>query len=246
MSSSSSSRPLGKLGVSAASVVQFSELVNKIETCPSLASRRRKNAARKKLKCVIKEQQRYAKVANLRAVALTLTYREKHAFSKKHISAFLDCVRRVLRRNGCTFPYSWVLERASHLHYHLLVWLPRGYVLDSVKLSKWWPWGSTWVEGCRCVKAWARYMSKFDSKISLPKSARLYGYGGLDQVGKLAASRVALPRWLQGLLPACHKACRCKGGGWVDMMTGEIYRSPYAWTPWGLVLSVTIHPLRVS
>lgn len=231
-----SSSVAGQATITASSVVRFSELVKKIGTSATASSRKRKNAARKKLNRVIKEQRRYAKVANLRAVALTLTYCDATTFSRKHISAFLDCLRQALKRMGYSLPYAWVLECARQLHYHLIVWLPRGYTLDPAKLSKWWRWGSTWVESCRSVKAWGRYMAKFDSIAKLPRSARLYGYGGLDGDGKLAVSRAALPRWLLVLLPAGHRVRRCLGGGWVDIVTGEVYRSPYVWTPWGAVL----------
>ena len=237
-----SSPVAGRATITASSVARFSELVKKIGTSATASSRKRKNTARKKLNRVIKEQCRYAKAANLRAVALTLTYCDTTTFSRKHISAFLGPLRQALKRMGNSMPYVWVLECASRLHYHLLVWLPRGYTLDQTKLSKWWRWGSTWVESCRSVKAWGRYLAKFDSTARLPKGARLYGYGGLDGDGELAVSRAALPRWLLALLPSRHRADRCPGGGWVDMVTGEIYLSPYAWTPWGTVLKATTQP----
>ena len=223
--------------VTAESLVRFAELVKKIGTSPAPSARKRKNSARKRLTRIISEQLRNAKAVNLRAVAVTLTYRDTGCFSSKHISAFLDRLRRGLKRLGHSLPYAWVLECAECLHYHLILWLPRGYVLDMAKLSKWWPWGSTWVAGCRSVKAWGRYMSKFDSTTKLPKGARLYGHGGLDAAGKVAVSRAALPRWLLALLPACNCARRCRGGGWVNMATGEIHLSPYIWTPRGAVLS---------
>ncbi|WP_081255850.1 hypothetical protein [Pandoraea pnomenusa] len=227
---------VGRPSTTPASVARFAELVKKIGTSATASSRKRKNAGRKKLNSVIKEQRRYARLANLRAVAVTLIYLDATTFSKKHISAFLDALRQALKRMGFRLPYAWVLERASHLHYHLLVWLPRDYKLDLKKLSKWWPWGSTWVESCRSVKAWGRYMAKFDSTALLPKGARLYGYGGLDEDGKLAVSRAALPRWLLALLPDGHRARPHPGGGWVDLTSGEVYHSPYLWTPWGSVL----------
>lgn len=224
------------------SLARFAELVNKIGTSPATGLRKRRNTARKKLKRIIDEQRKFAKPASLRAVALTLTYRDATLFSSKHISAFLDRLRRALKRTGHSLPYTWVLDRASHLHYHLILWLPRGYNLDPARLAKWWTWGSTWVESCRNVKAWGRYMAKFDSIPTLPKGARLYGCGGLDDAGTLAVSRATLPRWLQALLPAGHRARRCPGGGWVDMATGEIYRSPYTWTPRGAVLAAVRRP----
>lgn len=223
----------GRPSIDAASVSRFAELVRKTVTSPTTASRKRKNAARKKLNRVITEQKRIAKVAGLYAVALTLTYEDSVDFSSKHISGFMDRVRRELKSLGHPLPYAWVLERASRLHYHLILWIPRCYRLDFAKLRKWWRWGSTWMEACRRVTAWGRYLAKFDSVAKLPKGARFYGCGGLDESGKTAVLRAGLPRWLKALVPADHRARRCAGGGWVDLMTGEVFWSPYAWTPWG-------------
>jgi len=230
-------RDTSRPGTTCESVCRFAELVKRTGTSPSSASKKRKSNARKKLKCVVKEQRRYAKVANLRAVALTLTYQESSQFSPKHISAFIDRVRRELKKMGHMMPYAWVQEFAGQLHYHLILWLPRNYLLTTAKLMRWWSWGCTWIEGCRCIKAWTRYISKFDSKTPLPVGARHFGYGGLDCAGKLAVSRSILPRWLLATIPTKHYACRCPGGGWVDRMTGEIYHGPYSWTPYGYVLS---------
>lgn len=78
-------------------------------------------------------------------------------------------------------------------------------------------------------------MAKFNSVAKLPRGARLFGYGGLDEIGKMAVSRAGLPRWLLALLPVGHGGSRYAGGGRVDTVSGEIYRSPYIWTPWGIV-----------
>lgn len=239
---SESPKVASRPSITCESVSRFAELVKKIETSPSPATRRWKSNAQKRLKCVVKEQRRYAKVANLRAVALTLTYRETTLFSPKHISTFLDRLRRELKKMGHIMPYAWTQECARQLHYHLILWLPRNYALNTTKLLKWWSWGSTWVEGCRCITAWTRYISKFDSKTRLPVGARHFGYGGLDSAGKLAASRSTLPRWLLTILPASHSARRSLGGGWADRVTGEIYYSPYVWTPYGHVLSAFASP----
>ena len=227
---------ISRPSITATSFVRFSELVKQIGTSPARSLWKQKKSARKKLKRIINEQQTYSKKSKLRAVALTLTYGCAKVFSSKHISAFLDNLRRTLKRLGHRFPYVWVLECAGQLHSHLMLWLPRSYRLDPVRLEKWWPWGSTWMENCRSVKAWGRYMAKFDSIAKLPKGARVYGYGGLDSEGKVAVARAALPRWLLALLPVGHNASRCRGGGWMEKTTGEIYRSPYIWTPRGAIL----------
>jgi len=225
-----------------ASVSRFAELVKKTVTSPRTAVRKRKNAAQGKLNRALAEQKRIAKIAGLRGVSMTLTYEDAADYSPKHISGFLDRLRRALKSFGHAMPYVWVLECASHLHYHLILWLPRTYKLDATKIYKWWPWGSTWMQACRCIKAWGRYLTKFDGVAKLPKGARFHGCGGLDDAGRTAVLRANFPRWLRELVPAAHRARRYPGGGWVDLTTGEVFRSPYVWTPWGpkLVLGVSL------
>lgn len=222
------------------------ELVNnKTGTSPTLSTKKRIRYARRKLKRVIREQRRFAKSASLRAVALTLTYRDSTDFLQRHISEFLDRLRRSLKQKGRTLPYAWVLESEGRLHYHLILWLPHNFTLEPARLTKWWPWGSTWIASCRNVGNWTCYMSKCNSVTKLPKRARLFGCGGLDAEGKTNVARAALPRWLVVQLPADHRARRILGVGWADATTGEVYRSPYVWTPRGIkprgVCSPTCH-----
>jgi len=190
----------------------------------------------------IKEQKRYAKNAKLRAVALTLTFARDAAFSSRHISDLLALVRQALKRRGYTLPYTWVLERGSRLHYHLVLWLPRDFDFNKEKLEKWWPWGVTHIQSCRRVQAWGHYMAKFECMEVMPKGAHVFGIGGLDELGKAAVQRAALPRWMQTLLPVGTRVRRFAGGGWTDTETGEVHRSPYRWTPHGCVLLDTIAP----
>lgn len=224
-------------GVTAASAVRFAELVTKIGTSASTSSRKRQRSARKKLNQIISEQRRQAKRSRLRAVSVTLTYRESSEFNPKHISQFLDKLRRFLKRSDHKLTYAWVLERAARLHYHLILWLPCRFAVSKENLKRWWQAGSTWVASCHSPKAWGCYMAKFYSLSVLPKGARVFGYGGLDEVGKTAASRAGLPRWLSGILPRGATAKKCPGGGWYDTASGQIYLSPYVWTPRGIVLA---------
>lgn len=221
----------------AATSARPAELVKKIGTSATPASRKRKNNAQKKLARAIKEQNRCAKRTGLRAVAVTLTYRDSRDFAQKHVSKFLEALRKSLGRAGYELSYAWVLECARQLHYHLIVWLPRGYRLDDARLAKWWTWGNTWRETCRSVKAWSSYMGKFDSIVKLPKRARIWGCGGLDNEGQTAVARAGLPLWLRKVLPQDHRARRLAGEGWVDLETGQLHHSPYVWTPWGVMLA---------
>lgn len=230
VSSTAASRP----SRSASSATRFAELVKKTGTSATLAEKIRKAKTRKKLLRATREHRRQARTAGLRAVALTLTFGDDREFYSGYISGFLERVRKTLKRRGRGLPYTWVLERGGRLHYHLMLWLPRDFVLDKRKLEQWWPWGATWTECCRHVTRWSRYMAKFESTGHIAKGTRLFGYGGLDECGKTAVQRAGLPRWLQALLPRDGRARRF-AGGWINTETGELYVSPYVWTPGGWV-----------
>lgn len=196
----------------------------------------RQKRAKRKIIAVTKEHKRTAKTLGFSAVALTLTYANAKDFSPKHVTAFVAALRAALKRLGHPTLYLWRLERASALHYHLILWLPRSYRIGLAKLKKWWPWGSTWIAACRNVTDWSRYIAKLDATVKLPKGARLIGYGGLDAAGQVVVRRVSLPRWLLVVLPKGVVPRRHPGGGWIDPATGVLYRSPYLWTPTGIVL----------
>jgi hypothetical protein len=211
------------------------ELVRKIGTsAPSLKKRLR--TASKKIKAVTKEHRRIAHEKGLYAVAATLTYANDANFCPKHVTRFIKCLRAKLKRKGHQLLYVWVLERASAIHYHLALWLPRGFTLDHDDLAKWWAWGSTWTQSCRKVSAWIRYMSKREDKANLPLSARVFGCGGLDETAKKTVKKTMLPRWLSVLLPNDTQVYRITGVGWTDKHTGEVYISPWMWTPHGAKL----------
>jgi len=213
------------------------ELVKKIETSAT-ALKKRLRIARKKIKTVAKEHRRFAKAKGLYAVAVTLTYACDDDFCPKHITRFINSLRAKLKRQGHQLPYIWVIERAGVLHYHLALWLPKGFKLSCTELAKWWPWGSTWIAACRKVSAWIHYVSKRESKAELPSGARLFGCGGLDAQGKESVQYAMYPLWLKAVLPPNAKIKRVPKLGWVNVDTQEIYESPWEWTSRGCRLKV--------
>lgn len=234
MTAVSTSHPL-----SPASRQRFSELVRMIETTPSwgIEQKRKRKRQRKRLKAIINVANKMASREKRQAICMTLTYSDSRLFDKNHISRFIDNLRRWLKReHQTTLIYTWVLERATQLHYHLTIWLPAGILLDFNRLDRWWSWGSTWTERCRDLNRWADYMAKFDKPdIFFRKGTRLYGYGGLDAVAKIALARTSMPVWLLKILPRDDHARRIVGGGWVNLNTGERYLSPYRWTSRGII-----------
>lgn len=75
-------------------------------------------------------------------------------------------------------------------------------------------------------------MAKFDKPdIFFKKGTRLYGHGGLDLKAKIDLARTSMPLWLLKILPRDDHARRAVGGGWLNLKIGELYPSPYKWTP---------------
>lgn len=207
---------------------------------PKLRSR---PAARRKLQAALTEQRRIAREYGLEAICMTLTYRTGADYAPRDLSKFRAVVFAQIKRSYPTLkiplPYLWVLDRGSLgkmkgsslttgvLHYHLLLWVPRGFPLRE-RLARWWPHGSTWHERCKCPQDWTSYMTKA-TRATFPKGSRLYGCGGLDDTGKLAVARAGWPRWLLRHIPRGERAKRIAGAGWVHVETGELYESPYVW-----------------
>jgi len=73
-----------------------------------------------------------------RAAMLTLTYKPGEDFSPRHISALFTRMRQWIARRGHKLHYVWVaeLQKRGALHYHILVWLPRGLTLPKARQAR--------------------------------------------------------------------------------------------------------------
>jgi len=163
---------------------------------------------------------------------LTLTYREVGAWNKRHISDLLQRVRVWLRRRGFRMRYVWVaeLQQRGALHYHVLLWLPRGLTLPKPDNRGWWAHGSTRIEWARKPAGYlAKYATKLDSKVGItfPAGARLHGRGGLGELGGAVASWFNLPTWAREVCDLAGRAVRVKGVGLVDRQSGVCLPSPW-------------------
>lgn len=167
-----------------------------------------------------------------RSAMLTLTYREVAAWNPRHISDLLQRIRVWLRRRGYQLRYVWVaeLQQRGALHYHVLVWLPRGLKLPKPDEQGWWPHGSTRIEWVRKGAGYlAKYASKLDSKVGVgfPAGARLHGKGGLDGFGRSVAQWFNLPTWAREVCDLAGRAMRVKGVGLVDRESGVCLPTPW-------------------
>ncbi|MHB1666776.1 rolling circle replication-associated protein [Thiomonas sp.] len=161
---------------------------------------------------------------------LTLTYRDVDGWQRCHISDLLQRIRHWLARRGHAFPYVWVaeLQQRGALHYHVLLWLPRGLTLPKPDKQGWWPHGHTRIEWARnAVGYLVKYVSKFDSDAQLPKGARLHGGGGLDQFGRQVRRWFNLPAWLKPFAGIGDQYVRIQRVGLVERSTGVCVQSPW-------------------
>jgi hypothetical protein len=167
-----------------------------------------------------------------RPAMLTLTYREVGAWNPRHISELLQRVRVWLKRRGHRLRYVWVaeLQQRGALHYHVLVWLPRGLTLPKPDKQGWWAHGSTRIEWARKPAGYlAKYASKLDSKVGMgfPPGARLHGKGGLEGFGRAVAQWFNLPAWAREVCDLAGRAMRIKGLGLVDRESGVCLPTPW-------------------
>lgn len=161
---------------------------------------------------------------------VTLTYAEVQGWQASHVRGFLDHCRKWAARKGFELRYVWVaeLQKRGAMHYHALIWLPRGLTMPKPDKQGWWPHGYSKIEWARnAVGYMAKYASKGDTSAKFPKGARIHGCGGLrgDQLQEQRYWK--RPTWLREETEIGQAVRRRSGGGWIDMDTGEIYASPY-------------------
>lgn len=165
---------------------------------------------------------------------VTLTYRDDVDWDSRHVSSYIDSVRKWAKRRGIQVRYVWVMEltKRGRPHYHILWWLPKGVTMPMADKQGWWKHGFT-------NSVWARkpvgYIAKYASKglsfdngdvHSLPKGARICGYGGLDLPMKDEKAWVLCPTWLKELLSNEKFSVRKKGSLWV-VEKAFCYSSPW-------------------
>ncbi|MDC8769990.1 rolling circle replication-associated protein [Roseateles albus] len=167
---------------------------------------------------------------NFKPAMLTLTYRDVDGFCPRDVSELLKRIRNWLSRRGHVLRYVWVaeLQVRGALHYHVLLWLPRGLTLPKPDKQGWWPHGHTRIEWARnAIGYLCKYVSKFDGQAKLPKGCRLHGSGGHDDFAKSIRQWFNLPSWLKALAGVGERFVRIKGVGLVERGTGVCLPSPW-------------------
>lgn len=164
---------------------------------------------------------------------VTLTYAPKFDWAANQMSDLVRHIRKYLRRKGVELRYVWVQEftKKGRPHYHLLLWLPLGITLPKPDKRGWWPYGMTKIEWARNAIGYiAKYASKADSLFPPARGARMHGNGGVTGEELLEQRWWKLPGWLRKLADVQDRVRRApprSGGGYVNPMTGEVFKSPY-------------------
>lgn len=162
-----------------------------------------------------------------RCAMVTLTYAPDVKWEARHITGYIKAVRQWLARRGHPMRYVWVaeLQQRGAIHYHVLIWLPRGLTLPKPDKRGHWPHGSTRIE-------WARrpvgYLAKYATKLSqraggIPRGTRIYGVGGCPiHLGWWRA-----PGWLREIADRGMTVRQRAGGWWCVEETAWAWRSPW-------------------
>lgn len=162
-----------------------------------------------------------------RCAMVTLTYHPDKQWEAHHVSQYIRRVRQWMHRRGHQLRYVWVaeLQRRGAVHYHVLIWMPRGLTLPKPDKQGHWPHGSTRIE-------WARrpvgYLIKYASKLTqqagkIPKGLRIFGIGGCPiHLGWWRA-----PAWMRQIASPRMRVVRRYGCWWCVDDLAHAYRSPW-------------------
>ncbi|WP_266170760.1 rolling circle replication-associated protein [Dyella subtropica] len=162
---------------------------------------------------------------------ITLTYADVRGWRPGHFTGFRKALREwcVRRKVKCRFVWVAELTKKGAMHYHVVLWLPKGKFLPFVDTQGWWPHGMTKVETAREPVS---YIMKYASKTTAndaagyPKGARMHGCGGLDADARRHLRYWQAPFWVRDELSG-RADIRKVTGGYMDKITGEFLPSPW-------------------
>lgn len=177
-------------------------------------------------------------------IMVTLTYERTDQWEPSHIRECLQRMRMHFKRREWRFRYVWVaeLQLRGAVHYHVMVFVPLGESLPFADDQGWWPHG---MSNTKRVNSPLGYLMHYLKKgkghqkdyTKLPKGARSYGVGGLEEDFKLARRWLRAPTFVRRLSSIRDAWKRAKGGGWLSP-TGQKFASEFerVWVGCGYAL----------
>lgn len=154
---------------------------------------------------------------------VTLTYRPGVEWDPAHMTSYIDKVRNHYRwATKLKLRYVWVaeLQERGAVHYHVIFWVKRSYLMPKADKRGFWPHGMTKTEAARksggSVVYLMSYIKKHQSKEGLPNGCRVYGVGGVDPDGRSLRRWINYPRFVQARASASCRWDRAVGGGWTS------------------------------
>jgi hypothetical protein len=183
---------------------------------------------------------------------VTLTYRgDNAAWKPEHMTRCMDAARVWAKRSGFAFRYVWVaeLQQRGVIHYHVVMWLPRGVRPPKFDARGWWPHGMTnRLKAKHATGYLMSYLKKGSHDGEFPRGSRRYGVGGLDHSLRRARRWLGLPAWVQGNSSIHDDYRRAVGGGW-RTPDGEVlpseFRRVFVGDGWCLQ-RVCSHPVSIE
>jgi hypothetical protein len=157
-----------------------------------------------------------------RKAFITLTYREGVEWSPRHITNTLKCYASWARRKGFKLTNVWVaeLQQRGAVHYHIVLWLPRGLTPPMPDKQGWWKHGSS---NAKWVRSPIGYLTKYLSSVKVwegmpyPTAPEFGGLAVLRPYNVLAACGI-VPRL--GFRSLCHRVtlyAAKKAAGWMRL-----------------------------
>lgn len=168
-----------------------------------------------------------------RTAFITLTYACDDQWQRRHIAGLLKHYRHWLARRGHRLRCVWVAELTSRgrLHYHIVMFLPKGLTPPLPDKQGWWRHGMTQAKWAQNPVAYiAKYASKGHMRwvdedlkeYQFPKGARIHGRCGLEVSERRTVSWWLLPRYVREVAPNVGQwVVRAKGGGWLCRESGQ-------------------------
>jgi len=171
-----------------------------------------------------------------RVLMYTLTYRSERSWEPNHIRQFTHRLREHYARRKEKLSYVWVaeLQQRGAVHYHVLVWLPKGMHIPMPDKKGWWTHGLTRTEITRHAAGYiAKYASKGGSSVRFPTGCRINASAGLNDHERAQNRWWLLPLYVRQHFVNFTFSVERVPNGFACVTTGEFLQSEWQYFGYG-------------